>query len=152
VVEALKRRKFGYRYLPPSQGGPRCWLFLGLKPGLKPQAESYSPFGTKSSIQPKHLPHFRLHITITPRDRIRRRGPACRAVLSAIVSGTGDEGARTFGELSRVAWRRRENEALMRVFTYLSPKKRSALSVVVRAKSSRLTPRSLAIDSAVMRT
>jgi hypothetical protein len=35
---------------------------------------------------------------------------------------------------------------------YLSPKKRSAFSVVVRANSSMLTPRSFAIASAVMRT
>jgi hypothetical protein len=35
----------GVNILPPFQGGAFCDVFLGLKPWLKPQAESFYPFG-----------------------------------------------------------------------------------------------------------
>jgi hypothetical protein len=36
------------------RAGPYCQCVLGLKP----QAQSYSPFGTKNSTQPKYLSTF----------------------------------------------------------------------------------------------
>src|ERR1700683_2400077 len=41
-------------FLPPLQGGSYCQCVLGLKP----QAQSYSPFGTKNSAQPNYLSTF----------------------------------------------------------------------------------------------
>jgi hypothetical protein len=38
----------------PFRAGPYCQCVLGLKP----QAQSYSPLGTKNSTQPKHLSTF----------------------------------------------------------------------------------------------
>ena len=42
------------KFLPPLQGGA---LLSGVL-GLKPQAQSYSPFGTKNSIRSKYLSTF----------------------------------------------------------------------------------------------
>ena len=43
-VQTLAKRTVDHKYLPPFQGGSLCVRV----PGLKPRAESCSPFGTKS--------------------------------------------------------------------------------------------------------
>jgi hypothetical protein len=48
IGKTRARRAAGPNYLPPLQGGSSLNVFLGLKP----QAESCSPFGTKNSLTP----------------------------------------------------------------------------------------------------
>jgi hypothetical protein len=49
----------------PFKAGPYCQCVLGLKP----QAQSYSPFGTKNSNNLNICPHFRSHINFRRRVR-----------------------------------------------------------------------------------
>jgi hypothetical protein len=55
IGKTLTRRAAGPNYLPPLQGGSSLNVFLGLKP----QAESCSPFGTKNL--PDACPQNRSH-------------------------------------------------------------------------------------------
>jgi hypothetical protein len=48
VCKTLIKRAVDQNCLPPLQGGS----FLACSPGLKPRAESCSPFGTKTSVIP----------------------------------------------------------------------------------------------------
>jgi hypothetical protein len=69
-VMGRRQTNKGTKNLAPLQGASWLGIFLGLKP----QAESYSPFGTKISIQPKYLstksqPHH--HHSAWPDSRTR---------------------------------------------------------------------------------
>jgi hypothetical protein len=96
LCKTLIKRAVDQNCLPPLQGGS----FLARSPGLKPQAESCSPFGTKTSVIPvrkiEATPECNsynaqysstppLHHSITPRGRIRGRSASDRAL---VFSGT----------------------------------------------------------------
>jgi hypothetical protein len=81
-VMGRRRTKNRTKNLAPLQGTSRVGAFLGLKP----QAESYSPFGTKSSIQPKYTStkskphhHHSAPLDSTTRTRTKRLSGKTRA-------------------------------------------------------------------------
>jgi hypothetical protein len=70
----LSPQEIAHRYLPPFQAGSRFLAFLGLKP----QAESYCPFGTMSSTLTRRVVNRQLgaYPVLSNRGRVRERFPA----------------------------------------------------------------------------
>jgi hypothetical protein len=69
--QVMGRRQINNRSknLAPLQGASR----VGVSLRLKPQAESYSPFGTKSSMQPKYSSTKSKPLHSTPTSTKRKR-------------------------------------------------------------------------------